>query len=113
MTLNIGIDVDRISRFKIGNKLLLEKIFTKKELKSIKKKNPQHAAGIYCAKEAIIKACNPIVKLNFMDIEIMHGKDGSPYAVIKKPSRTKIKELKISISHSGEYAAAAAILLTR
>ena len=113
MTLNIGIDIEDISRFNVWDKLLLEKILTKKELKNIKKKNAQHIAGIYCAKEAVIKACNPVVKLSFMDIEIAQNKDGSPHAIIKKPKKAKIKELKISISHSSGYAAAAAILLTR
>lgn len=113
MTLNIGVDIEKISRFNLASKSLLEKIFTKNELKNIKNKDFRHIAGLYCAKEAIIKACNPVAKLNFVDIEIRQSKDGSPYPVIKKFKKGKIKELKISISHTDEYAAAAAILLAR
>lgn len=113
MTLNIGIDIEKISRFEAGSKPLLEKIFTKRELRNIKMKDFKHIAGIYCAKEAIIKACSPVVRLSFIDIEIMQNKDGPPYPIIKKSKKAKIKELNVSISHTDEYAAAAAILLTR
>ena len=113
MKLNIGIDIEKISRFKLGKKALLEKIFTKKELNKIKNKGYQHIAGIYCAKESVIKACYPVAKLGFTDIEIMHDKEGRPYAMIKNPKKPKIKELRISITHTGEYAAAAAVILTK
>jgi len=88
--------------------MLFEKIFTKNELKKIKTKSPQHIAGIFSAKEAIIKAYNPLKKLHFKDIEIFNNKDGSPYSIIK--SRI-VKDLKISISHTKNHAIAAAILL--
>lgn len=113
MTLNIGVDIEKISRFRLAGKPLLEKIFTGNEIRKIGKKDFRHIAGMYCAKEAIIKACNPVAKLGFMDIEIMHNKDGSPFPTIRKSKKIRIKELKVSISHTGDYAAAAAILSTR
>ena len=108
MKYNVGIDIEKISRFEARNKKFLDKIFTKKELKHSKNKNS--IAGIFCAKEAVIKACSPFEKLNFDSIEIMHTKSGAPYAkLISK--RIKNSNIKISISHSDDYATAFAIVI--
>lgn len=110
---NVGTDIEKVSRFKHISKRLLEKIFSKNELNLLKDYSiikSQHIAGIFSAKEAVIKSCNPFVKLNFQDIEIHHNKDGSPYALLIKKSRISSKNLKVSISHSGNYAVAVAVL---
>ena len=109
MHLNIGIDIEQVGRFKNKGKRLLEKIFSKKELKMMKSHNAHHLTGIFCAKEAVIKACNPVKKLQLKDIGIFHRRDGSPYAVIKSNPMIA-RNLKISISHSKDYAVAVAIL---
>lgn len=112
MGLNIGVDIEQVSRFKKKDNRLFEKIFSEKELKRLKNYNAQHLAGIFSAKEAIIKACNPKERLKLKDIEIYNRRDGSPYAVIK--SRViRAGNLRISISHSGDYAVAFAILLAK
>ena len=112
MSLNIGVDIEQVSRFKKKDNRLFEKIFSEKELKRLKNYNAQHLAGIFSAKEAIIKVCNPKEKLQLKDIEIYNRRDGNPYAVIK--SRViKARNLRISISHSGDYAVAFAILLAK
>ena len=108
---NIGIDIEQVSRFKKKDIALLKKILSKDEMRYIKKFDPRRIAGIFSAKEAVIKACNPIKKLQFNNIEIFHNKDGSPYAVLRKCKNISSKDLKISISHSKGYAVAAAILL--
>lgn len=113
MIFNIGIDIEKVSRFKEKNKKLFEKIFSEKELKNMKYHNAQHLAGLFCAKESIIKACSPMEKLQLRDIEILHDKNGMPYAVIRKSMRINKRNLKISISHSNECAVAAAILMKR
>ena len=56
MMLNIGIDIEEVSRFKKKDITLLKKILSKDELRNIKKFNPMRIAGIFSAKEAIIKA---------------------------------------------------------
>ena len=70
-------------------------------------------AGIFSAKEAVIKACNPVEKLNFRNIGVFHNKYGSPYVSLRGCKKLSSKDLKISISHSKEYAVAAAILVRR
>lgn len=109
MHLNIGVDIEQVHRFKKKDRRLFQKIFSDKELKRIKNYNAQHIAGIFCAKEAIIKACSPIKKLQLKDIGILHRKDGSPYAVIKSKA-IRAKSIRISVSHSKDYAVAFAIL---
>lgn len=108
MTFNVGVDIESVSRFKKNSKKLFEKMFSKRELKNA---NSQHLAGIFCAKEAVIKACSPVEKLQLRDIEILHEKSGMPFAAIKSKKISK-KDLRISISHSSEYAIAAAILVS-
>ena len=96
--------------FNKKDKNLFEKIFSNNELKNMKNNTAQHIAGVFCAKESVIKACSPLKNLQLKDIEILHKKDGSPYASIKKSTKIKIKDLKISISHSNDYAMAVAVL---
>ena len=109
MYFNIGIDIEQVSRFKKRDNRLFEKIFSKKELKKMKNYNAQHLAGIFSAKEAIIKACNPIEKLKLKEIEVFNRKEGHPHAIIKSKA-IRARDLKISISHSKDYAVAFAIL---
>lgn len=113
MKFNIGVDIEQVSRFKKKDERLIKKMFSKKELRNMRNYNSQRFSGMFSAKEAVIKACNPILKLRLQDIEIMHRRDGSPYALIKKSYTTKIKDLKISISHTNEFAVAVAILLIK
>lgn len=62
------------------------------------KDNPLESfAGIYAAKEAIIK-CNNII--NFNDIEIIYDAKGKPL----------FQNFKITISHSGNFAIAIAVI---
>ncbi len=113
MILNIGIDIEQVSRFKNQSARLMSKIFSAKELKHINKSDLQRIAGIFSAKEAVIKASNPIEKLNFRNIEILHRKDGFPFVQVKNARKVTSKDLKISISHSKDYAVAAAVLMKR
>ena len=108
--LNIGIDIQELSRFDKANDRLLKKIFTGKELRNLKNRGKHHICGLFSAKEAVIKAYNPFKKLHFKDIEVLHNKDGSPYVVMRKHKRASSKNLKISISHSKDYAVAVAVV---
>lgn len=106
---NIGVDIQQVSDFDAANSILLRKIFTNKELKLLRNKGKSHLAGLFSAKEAVIKACNPIKKIRLKEVEVFHNKDGSPYVKIRN-QRINSKNLKISISHSKDYSAAVAIV---
>lgn len=107
----IGIDIEKIERFKNLNKTQQAKIYTKKELEYCHKfDNPYpHLAGMWCVKEAFIKATkNKNVPLK--TIEILHQTNGAPYINISKDLEEYLNEncsnIDISISHTDDVACA-------
>ena len=121
--LDIGIDIIEVKRIeaslsKRGD--FLRKIFTDKEIKMFEDKgnNPQTIAGNFAAKEAISKSLGLGIRgYNFKDIEILRDDLGKP--VVKTYNNLKqicidysVLEIKVSISHTKDYAAANAITIT-
>ena len=101
----IGIDIVDIRKFsKKASDKFLKKIFTKSELSysSNKENSLQTLAGIFAAKEAVIKANNlNLAYILRKKIEILH-KNSKPVAYINNKSIIG----DISISHDGNYAIA-------
>lgn len=102
----IGVDIVEVARIK----RLWEKyprfkyrIFTEEERAYIGKMvQPwERMAGLFAAKEAIIKAATTKSKLSFQEIEIRH-RQKVPYGWVRG------KEFKVSISHERHYAVAVA-----
>lgn len=117
MKIFIGNDIENVSRF---NKLLLEKprllkrIFHEVEYSySIKSKNPdQSFTGTWCAKEAVLKAFSEIVQLTPRCIEIYRDSSGRPHCKILNEAASKFNyQIKLSISHTLEYAVSSAIVI--
>lgn len=116
----IGIDIESIHRIEslLSKKpKIIRKFFTdyEWEYSHSKAKAAQTLTGIWCAKEAVIKALTNISVIEITEIEIRHSSSGAPYVVFL-PDQSLIKEyaIHISISHSVEYATAiAAVHLTR
>ncbi|MBK6564110.1 MAG: holo-ACP synthase [Saprospiraceae bacterium] len=110
----IGTDIESVQRIQ---KMLekkprtLEKFFFKSEWSyAIQKSSPaQTLTGMWCAKEAVIKAISPIDDLSVFDIEICRCLKGIPSAIIHKKNILENGDLMLSISHSKEYATATAI----
>lgn len=111
----IGTDVESVKRFE--NKTLendlrfLKKIFTEDELKyCFSNKYPScHLTARFCAKEAVTKALYSanIKGIYYSEIEIFHDENKCPIVKIKNKENFKIK---LSMSHSKEYATATALL---
>lgn len=122
MILN-GLDLQSITEFK--SKKMLHKnraIFTDSELQySETKKNPQETlVGIFCCKEAFIKAvsgCLQIPKFNFTDIEVTHNRNGRPILNFHNEIRMFVADMQIqhdvSISHTADIVGANIVLLIR
>jgi len=116
MRIFIGNDIEQVSRFKeiIANKpQLLSKIFHKSELDyAMNKKNPdQSLAGIWCAKEAVLKAFGEIADLTPRCIEVTRKQSGMPICkLINENIKIFDFNISVSISHTKEYASASAIL---
>jgi len=102
----IGVDIEKIKRFRDLSDHFLNSIFTKGEIKYCKnKKNfAESFAGNFCAKEAVIKAYNK--KILMCDIEVILDK-GKIKVYLKGKYQKKIH---CSISHSEDKAIAYVII---
>lgn len=110
----IGIDIESVSRFEnlfLNKKRLLERMFNTYEWDyALTKANPsQTLTGIWCAKEAVLKALYADEPLFIKDITIKHKNTGEPYVLVNSKI-VKSTSIRISISHTKDYAAAVAIL---
>ena len=116
MILGVGTDIIEISRIRKAAERqtrLFTRLFTAAELAHIEQGGRvkwNRAAGKFAAKEAIAKAIgNPC---SWHDVEILPDTSGKPIPTLHKRAAGAMKgrQLRISISHSRDYAIAVAIL---
>ena len=118
MKITTGIDIIEVNRIeesieKFGDKFLKE-IFTDKEIKycNSKKNKYQHYAARFAAKEAVFKAISKLLdnkyKIEWTEIEIIHGKNQKPIVNLLKTIK-QIEQIDVSLSHIKEYATASCI----
>ena len=106
----VGIDLVTVSRFnkfvQDKNHPFLVKVFSSVELEyCFSYENPDvHLAGHFALKEAVSKALGTS-KYPFVEVEVRHGKEGEP-EVWHKGIKLSVK---VSISHTEEYACAIAV----
>lgn len=120
LILGIGTDIIEIGRInqsidKFGDKFL-RKIFTQNEIEycNSKANSSQHFAARFAAKEAISKALGTgwNHQFNWLEIEISNLPSGEPIANLTGKMSSFLSEnkmLKISMSHSENYATCFAI----
>lgn len=113
---SIGVDIERVGRFTDRPSSLLQRVFTPAELAyCLARSAPaQHLAVRFAAKEALAKACGnlnmPInILVDFRHIDITHAPSGAPFMRFLSP-RLQTLHAQISLSHSGEYALAFAMV---
>jgi holo-[acyl-carrier protein] synthase len=108
--MDVGVDIVEIERIrKLAKKTprFLMRVFTRQEIAYCrgKKKQWQHFAVRFAAKEAVWKAVGRD-GLNLKDISVSRDKRGKPGVLIKgKPA----KRLALSLSHGESYALAVAV----
>lgn len=113
--IGIGIDIVDIKKFKNisfqSHKSLYKKIFFISEINyCLNFNNPsEHFAGIFAAKEALIKSIN--YKLSIEKIEVKHH-NKKPYFVLHS-SKLKFLNFKLSISHDTNIAIACVVSFQR
>lgn len=111
MNLKIGIDLTHIPEFeravKRSGDIFLNRVFHPSELK---RKDTPHLAGIFAAKEAIIKTS--VLPLgSWKNIEVSYERNGRPKVeILGNNISNKIAWVDISISHEGDYATAIAMV---
>ncbi|MCI6737954.1 MAG: holo-ACP synthase [Intestinibacter sp.] len=121
--LGIGIDIieiDRIEKVLKRTPRFLERNFTEKEIEYFKENNfrSESIAGNFAAKEAISKAIGTGIRgFNLKDIEVLRDHLGKPivntYNNLKEICiKYSVKEIKVSISHSENYAVANSLIIT-
>lgn len=114
-----GIDIIEVERVKknIQNVRFLKRVYTEKEIDYLntRKMNPQTAAGIFAAKEAVAKCIGTgFDGFGPSDIEILRDEKGKPIVNLlnnakKIASEIGISEIFVSITHIKDTAAATAV----
>ena len=110
-----GVDIVKIDRFKkiMQDDKFLNKYFSKIETEYINKKSNknQTVAGLYAAKEAVLKALGIGIGmgLDLKEIVINHDDNGAPFVEIDAKMQYYLNtkgcsNISISISHDREYA---------
>lgn len=104
--INIGVDLEEVSRFERLSQKTLERLFTKAELAYCQaSKHPaERLAARYGAKEAVFKAL-PFDTIALKKIEVTKDKSGKPAVIVHDKRAAKIM-FKISLSHTKKYAVA-------
>lgn len=112
----IGIDIESIKRIEnlINKKPNIVKGFFSDyewEYAKTKVKRSQTLTGVWCAKEAVVKAFYNICPILVQDVELKHHSSGLPYvfSISNKKLLSKY-QINISISHAKDYATAVAII---
>ena len=115
MSLKVGCDIISIGRFeqsaKNGGKEFLQRIFSASELANTP--NIETLAGMFAAKEAVMKALGETVPLQAGDwkkIVITKKRNGRPEVQLPEWN-DNIVSRDVSISHDQEYAMAVAVFM--
>ena len=119
--MKVGIDileVERIIKF-VQDESFLSKNFTQYEMDYInsKKYKEQTLSGLFCAKEAFLKALGIGLKngIDLKEIEINHKEFGKPYYKLSDNAKQivdnfEITEIDLSISHTNNIATAICVM---
>lgn len=115
MIIGTGIDIVKIPRFEKATPRFMERVFTVHERAYLASKGIQSVAGIFAAKEAVVKALGTgFAGFSPCDIEILHTKQGKPYVKLHRQRRGSMQLVKVnihvSISHTKTDAIAFAII---
>ncbi|MBR3490150.1 MAG: holo-ACP synthase [Bacilli bacterium] len=107
---SVGIDLLNNNRFeKIKeNETFMNNTFTEQEIEYIKSKDNYNGtiAGIFCSKEAFLKAIKKgINNYSLKDIEIIHDENNAPYIVLHNELNSLYanNNISVSISHDDNF----------
>lgn len=119
----VGVDlvrVDRVDRLLDDNPEAEQDIFTERERAycADKRNRGAHLAARFAAKEAVLKALGTGLGpgTRWHDVEVVNTPLGRPRVRLSggagaRAERSGVTDVEISLSHSGEYAVAHAVLL--
>jgi len=121
MILGVGIDLCEVARIAemMEKPQFLSRFFTAEEADYIVargKAGAESAAGIFAAKEAALKALGTGLQgVALADVGVAHLESDAPYYALTGAARERMREMggrtmHLSITHTGETAAAVAVL---
>ena len=118
MTLRTGIDLCEIRRMvpQLERQHFLDRVLTPGEQGYLQGKGACRAetlAGLWAAKEAVLKALGTGLSLPMTDVEICHDEDGAPRCCLagKAAELAGNASISVSISHEAGIAAAVCVML--
>jgi holo-[acyl-carrier protein] synthase len=114
LIIGIGVDIVEIKRFaRHVNPRFFSRVFTEYEQAYIKNKPAQTMAGLFAAKEAVVKALGTGFSGFWpKEIEIRHTQQGKPCVKISEKVIAPKGQINfsVSISHADEYAVAMVVI---
>ena len=113
----IGVDLCGISRMETltENESFLQRCFEKEECEYIRSKGSSSAqtlAGMFAAKEAVLKAFGLGLTLSMRNVHIRHSPLGQPQVRLDGKAASLGGRILLSVSHEGDTAAAFALWQT-
>ncbi len=110
----IGIDLCDVGRMQalLNTGHSLRRLFTPEEEAYSRGKGrmaAQSMAGIYAAKEAVLKALGTGLTIPLTDVEIVHTELGQPVCVLRGKAAPLGGQMLVSITHEGNMAAGMAV----
>lgn len=119
MCKGLGLDLCGISRMEalLRDERFLNRYFTPAETAYVHAKGAgaaQTLAGLYAAKEAVLKAMGVGIALPLQEVEIFHGSGGQPQVRLTGRAAQQLVGMGggsflLTITHEGDTAAAAAL----
>jgi holo-[acyl-carrier protein] synthase len=112
----IGVDIVETVRIERAirrhGQRLLNRVFSQGEIDYCqgKRMSSLNYAARFAAKEAVVKAASEICKLHYKQIEVIRAESGAPSIKIHDSDVLSGDEIRISFSHSNEYAVAMVLL---
>jgi len=111
------VEIDRIKRAMERFPKFVDRLFTIEELAYLESKalKPQHVAGGFSAKEAVLKSMGTGLRnFKWKEIEIIRDEKGKPFVRLNGKAKdyaddNYIGDIHISISHSKNYVTATAV----
>ncbi len=113
-----SLDIVRMQKF-VDNERFLSKFFTDYEVKycNLTVNKTMRLAGLYCAKEAFVKALGIGIGggIPLNEIEVNHDKNGKPFLKLSESAKKLVtlmgfKEWQINITHTHTVSTAVCIL---
>lgn len=113
------IEIHRVEKAIHKSRAFLKRVYTEAEIEYCEGKGKSRFysyAGIYAAKEAILKALGTGLRYgSWQDVEINHNELGAPVVIMKGAFADRLKMMNskdviISISHCKDYAMSTAII---